>query len=55
LLLVSVTTIPAAGAAAFNVTVPLLPVPPCTPADVNVTPDGPGGCTVNVPVTVPPL
>src|SRR5262245_49099758 len=50
LLLVSVTTAPAAGAALPSVTVPVLPAPPVTAAGLTVTPArAAGGFTVSVP------
>ena len=56
LLLVNVTTSPFAGAGAFKVTVfPVVDVPPCTAAGVNVTDAGAGGSTVRPAVAAGPL
>jgi hypothetical protein len=55
LLLDSVTTAPAAGAAPLSVTVfPVTDVPPWTEAEDKVRADGLGGCTVRVAVAVMP-
>jgi len=56
LLLVSVTTAPPAGAGPFSVTVfAVVDVPPSTDAGDNVTTDGLGASTVNVPGRLAPL
>jgi hypothetical protein len=47
LLLVSVTTAPPVGAAAFNVTVPVDPVPPVTLVGFTETEEITGGLTVS--------
>jgi len=53
LLLVRVTTAPAAGAAAASVTVPVLPAPPVTEAGFSVTAAS-GGFTVSVTILEAP-
>ena len=55
LLLISITTAPPAGAGPFSVTVfAVVDPPPTTDAGDNVTTVGTGGCTVRVPVPLPP-
>src|SRR5438067_9583930 len=53
LLLASVTTAPAAGAALPSVTVPVLPTPPVTAAGFTVTPSRGGGFAGSVTVLAP--
>jgi hypothetical protein len=55
LLLVSVTTTPAAGAAPVRVTVPVLGVPAVTAVGLSVTDDSAGGLTVSMAALLRPL
>ncbi len=54
-LLVSVTTVPPAGAGPFKLTVAVVDTPPSTDDDVSVTSDAVSGPTVKVAGTLTPL